>query len=583
MEATSSRENTHKTLVQELEETRARLREVEYTLEAIRLGKADALVISEPHSGDKVVILKRLEVLADSIVEHAAGGLVLVDGRGVVLRANAVTRALCAGNPVGRPFDEVFPFASLDPEPGQGKGRTAPGSEGFSMRKVLAGKSFLDLEVAFTREDGVTYNLLVGAKALPPEAGISEGAVVTLLDITARKRAELRYLVRNKQLRYHFDLTRTITDSATEALFLLDLEGRILSVNPAAERMLGWKNGDLLERAFHELVHPVHSAGGFPSRTCPLGEAVRLGRIVRGYEDVFVRKDGSTLPVHYSNAAVLDEDKVTGAVVVVVDMTSRKETEAALNISEEKLRQSQKMEAVGRLAGGIAHDFNNLLTTINGYADLAKAALAKEHPVHDYLEEIHKSGLKAAALTTQLLAYSRKQVLAPRVVDLNAIVAEAFPLLERVAGENILAVMAQDPKPCLVKVDASRIHQIIMNLATNARDALPRGGRLEIRTDKVELDRHQYDGQPGELAREAMEGIPPGRYARLSLSDSGHGMDDSVLTHLFEPFFTTKEVGKGTGLGLSMVLGITRQSGGYVQVFSEVGRGTTFHILLPLA
>jgi signal transduction histidine kinase len=258
--------------------------------------------------------------------------------------------------------------------------------------------------------------------------------------------------------------------------------------------------------------------------------------------------------------------EMAGCVQVMHDVTERKSL-------EEQLRQAHKMEAVGRLAGGVAHDFNNMLGVILGYTEMMSGALPPdEQRLQGYCEEVHKAGQRASTLTRQLLAFSRRQVLQPKVVALNAVVQESEGMLRRLIGEDIEVLIDLAPDLWLVKVDAGQMNQILLNLAANARDAMPGGGRLALRTGNVTLD---------ESYQRLHRVVAPGEYVLLSVSDTGVGMDDQTRLHIFEPFFTTKEPGKGTGLGLATVYGIVKQSGGFIWVYSEPGHGTTFKIYLP--
>ncbi len=256
----------------------------------------------------------------------------------------------------------------------------------------------------------------------------------------------------------------------------------------------------------------------------------------------------------------------------IMCITARKRAEEALGQSEEQLRQAQKMEAVGKLAGGVAHDFNNLLTIITGYGELLLRRLGPRDPSRKYIEEIKKAGDRAASLTQQLLAFSRRQVLIPKALDLNVVVDGMSTMLQRLLGEDIDLATTLAPELWHVKADPGQLEQIIMNLAVNARDAMPQGGKLTLETANVEITETRVRGQVV---------MAPGYYAMLAMSDTGVGMDQETQSRIFEPFFTTKEQGKGTGLGLSTVYGIVKQSGGHIVVYSEPGRGTTFKIYLP--
>ena len=282
------------------------------------------------------------------------------------------------------------------------------------------------------------------------------------------------------------------------------------------------------------------------------------------YETFGLRKDGTHINIEVSAKDCLYEG-APARLAAVRDITERKTL-------EEQLRQSQKMEAVGQLAGGVAHDFNNLLTAITGYSDLAIRRLKAEDPLRHHIEEIKKAGERAAALTRQLLAFSRKQVLQPKVFNINAVVSEMEKMLRRLIGEDMEFRTALASDLGSIKADPGQIEQVLLNLCVNARDAMPGGGKLTIETSNVYLDEEYASRHVG---------VGSGDYVMLAVSDTGCGMNDETLAHIFEPFFTTKEMGKGTGLGLSTVYGIVQQSGGNVWVYSEVGRGTTFKVYLP--
>jgi signal transduction histidine kinase/CheY-like chemotaxis protein len=269
----------------------------------------------------------------------------------------------------------------------------------------------------------------------------------------------------------------------------------------------------------------------------------------------------------------LDErGQVAEVIVSFSDVSERIDAQRALRTSEEQLRHSQKIEAVGRLAGGVAHDFNNLLTVILGYADLMISRMADDDPVRHEAEEIRRSAQRAGSLTRQLLAFSRKHVHAPRVLDLARLIDELYPMLRRLIGEDITLTVASDPDPMPVRADAALLEQVVVNLAINARDAMPDGGRMKIHVSQVQLAASQA----------AAWGVPPGAYARLAVTDSGHGMDEATMARVFEPFFTTKERERGTGLGLSTVFGIVQQSGGGIRANSRPGDGSTFEFVLPI-
>jgi len=347
-------------------------------------------------------------------------------------------------------------------------------------------------------------------------------------------------------------------DTVPDPIFLLDKDYSIRRCNRAAANLLGLEFHAILGRPCYEVLHGRSE----PLPNCPHRRMLESGKNERA--DVEEPRLGR---IFDATATPLRDPKgiLKGSVHVLRDVTERKRV-------EEQLRQAQKMEAVGQLAGGVAHDFNNLLMAIIGYSDLLLARLRDGDHLRKHIQEIKKAGERAASLTRQLLAFSRRQVLVPQVLDLNSVVSNMQKMLRRMIGEDIDLLTLPAPGLGQVKADPGQVEQVIVNLAVNARDAMPEGGKLTIETANAELDESYTRGHIDVL---------PGPYVMLAVSDTGAGMDRETLSHVFEPFFTTKEEGKGTGLGLATVYGIVKQSGGHIVVSSEPGQGTTFKIYLP--
>jgi len=369
----------------------------------------------------------------------------------------------------------------------------------------------------------------------------------------------LRYAIERKRgeeaLRAREAHYRTILENIADGVFITDGQGRYLDVNPRACEVTGYPREELLRLNTTD-TYLSEERAGVPPR---LAEIARSGSA--SYERSLLRKDGAVITVEV-NARALPGGSL---LATLRDVTDRKRL-------EEQLRQAQKMEAVGRLAGGVAHDFNNLLTAIFGYADLLTEEFPAGSPARQDLEEIRKAATRAAALTRQLLAFSRQQVLAPVVLSVNDLVDDVDKMLRRLVGEDVELRLTLARDAGNLRADPGQLQQVIMNLVVNARDAMPTGGKLLIETADAELT-EQY--------AELHQAVIPGRYVMLAVSDTGVGMDAQTKARIFEPFFTTKEKGKGTGLGLSTVYGIVKQSGGYVWVYSEPGHGTTFKVYLP--
>ncbi len=351
---------------------------------------------------------------------------------------------------------------------------------------------------------------------------------------------------------------RSLVTHAPYGVCRCDSQGILLDVNPALVAMLGYESGS--ELVGQNLANLYSDS----QQWFNLADYLRTLEKFRGQAADWVRKDRTTINVRLSGRAFRDDGNTTYFELFAEDVTERR----AL---EQQLRQAQKMEAIGRLAGGIAHDFNNLLMVISGYSEFLLERIGPEPALRGPAQEIGKAAERATALTRQLLAFSRKQMLAPKVVDLNGVVTENLKMLTRLIGEDIDLVMVPGADIGAVKADPGQIEQVVMNLAVNARDAMPHGGKLTIETANVKLDAN--------YAR-FHSPVQPGDYVMLAISDTGMGMDAETQTHIFEPFYTTKGL-KGTGLGLSTVYGIIKQSEGYIWVYSEPGRGTTFKIYLP--
>ncbi len=368
------------------------------------------------------------------------------------------------------------------------------------------------------------------------------------------KRNELA--LRRSEARY-----RSLVQSSVYGIYRSSLEGRFLDVNQALITMLGYESPEEVL-----LLDPEKDVFAQPREHARLIDEFRRTGRLDGIELKWKRKDGGIITVRISGRAVSSADEPADVLEAIAeDVTDRR----AL---EDQFRQSQKMEAVGRLAGGVAHDFNNLLMVISGYAEVILSDLPADHPLHEKGRAIQIAADRATTLTRQLLAFSRKQLLELKVVDVNAIVEDMERLLRPLIGENIELAAMLTPQAAHVRADAGQLEQVLMNLVVNAKDAMPNGGRLTIQTQNIVMD---------ESLRRGQQFIRPGSYVMLSVSDTGTGMDKETQSRIFEPFFTTKEKGKGTGLGLSTVYGIVKQSGGYVMVQSEVGHGSSFHIYLP--
>lgn len=363
-----------------------------------------------------------------------------------------------------------------------------------------------------------------------------------------------------------------LVENANDCIFTLDFEGNFTAVNRAVGNVTGYRREEILKMNFADILDSENR--DYIGKLLDPQNTQNPSAI---NEVKIIGKDGRTTFLEISSRPLSLQDSRTSIENIARDVTHRhlmQEAQEALRKSEEQLIQSQKLESVGRLAGGIAHDFNNMLTAINGYSDLILSRIDETNPLRQNVVEIKKAGERSTALTQQLLAFSRKQILKPEIISINQTVNDTGTLLERLIGEDISLVKILDYNVKSVEVDPSQLSQVIVNLAVNARDAMPMGGTLTIETKNIYLDdefaKTNFDGQGGE-------------FVMLSVSDTGIGMNEEVLQQIFEPFFTTKETGKGTGLGLATVYGFIKQSNGGITVESRQGDGTVFKIFLPCA
>jgi two-component system, cell cycle sensor histidine kinase and response regulator CckA len=415
----------------------------------------------------------------------------------------------------------------------------------------------------YLRRDGsVVWGMLSTALVRSPD-GAPRYAIGMVENVTDRREAEEALRLREREF-------RSLLEQGRDVISILEPDGDLRFTSPAVERVLGYGRTELAGTYLGELVHP----DDVPAMLELFERAIFNPGKPRVGELRVRHRDGSMRTLETVATSLIDDPAVRGIVVNSRDVTERREAEEALRRSEQQLLQVQKMEAVGRLAGGVAHDFNNLLTAIRGNAELLLADLPPASQSREDVEEIRRAADRAAALTRQLLAFSRRQVLQPRLLDLNQSVGEMERMLRRLLGEDVELATRLSPGLRKVRADPAQVEQVILNLAVNARDAMPGGGVLMVCTGNMELS---------EELRRKYAYVVPGEYVLLEVGDTGHGMDAATLEMAFEPFFTTKPAGKGTGLGLSMVYGIVKQSGGYVWIDSEPDRGTRVRVYLPVA
>jgi len=421
------------------------------------------------------------------------------------------------------------------------------------LARLQERKALTQQEICFRRRDGgPVWTLANFSLVAPSEEGGPLSIISTTVDVSERKRS--REELRESQQRF-----AAFMRHLPGVAFMKNRQGQYVFYNEAAQGLFHLDPDDFLGKTDHE-AWPEEYANRFVAHDL---EVVRTKKLAENVEPI-PHKHGVHQWLIYRFPILDENEDVQFIGGVGIDITERRQL-------EDQLRQSQKMEAVGRLAGGVAHDFNNLLTVISGYGHMILRDLPGEDPLQGCVEEVLKAASRATSLTNQLLAFSRRQVIQPKVLDLNALVANMDRMLRRVIGEHIELETVLSPGLGSVRADAGQLEQVIINLAVNARDAMAEGGKLSIRTSNVEVAR----------SSRLHADVRPGSYVSLTVSDTGKGMDAEIMVHLFEPFYTSKETGKGTGLGLSTVYGIVKQSGGEIVVESKPGHGATFTIYLP--
>jgi two-component system, cell cycle sensor histidine kinase and response regulator CckA len=479
---------------------------------------------------------ERLRIL-DTVLRSSAQVIAITDPRGVVTFANAALHRLWgySGEQVliGR---SIFEFWKLSEDPA-------------ALLERVRASHLQSFEMPATRMDGSPFYLGVTAEAVCDTKGTLVQVLFTLADVTESRRVQEALRLKDQAIA-----------SSLTGIAMADASSKILYANREFLRLWGHvSDADVLDRSLWDFLEP--------SSASQISEVVGKGQPFQG-EIAGKRADGTRMDLNVSVHALLDGNGAPANIVAsIADVTDRKRLEA-------QLIHSQKIESVGRLAGGVAHDFNNLLTVISGGLELTLGELPVNDRSRDYLLAAADAAQSAAALTRQLLAFSRKEIIAPKVLDLNEVIRRVEKMITRLFGEDIALVTRCAENLAPIRFDPGQVEQIVLNLAVNARDALASGGHLTIETSNVHLDE--------EYAERHVD-VQPGEYVLLAVSDDGVGMSEEVQAHLFEPFFTTKAAGKGTGLGLAMVYGAVRQNGGRIEVYSEINQGTTFKVYLPAA
>lgn len=479
------------------------------------------------------------ERLARAILEQSAEMIVVCDEDQRIIRLSHAAERLCSGSPLKRRFEEEFPVRSRD-------------ANGFDLERVLRGETIRYLDVSVETPAG-PFDCLLSASPLHTD-DLARGCVINLVDVTDLRRSDAELRLRVAAL-----------DAAANAMVITDSQARIVWVNSAFSTLTGYAAGEAVGHGVGQLQN---SGQQTPQFYRDMWEQILAGKVWHG-ELLNRRKDGSTYPEELTITPVHDGPggQITHFIALKRDLTADRQLQS-------NLLQAQRLETVGRLAGGVAHDFNNVLTVISGIVDLALLELPPASALHADMREVQHSIMRANALTRQLLAFSRQQVLQPTLVDPNALVHDLMKMLQRLLAEDILLVTRLADDVGLVLADPGQLEQVVVNLCVNARDAMPDGGTMTVETRRIVAD-GKLSVHHGELAA--------GPFVVITLSDTGVGMSPAVLDKIFEPFFSTKPPGKGTGLGLATLHGIVTQSGGGLRVTSRPGAGSSFSVYLPEA
>lgn len=499
-------------------------------------------------------------LLSPSILEAIPDAVVAINEQGLIIQVNSQTETL-----FGYTRDEFIGQSVEMLVPERQRGAHHQHRADFHAKPKIR-RMGSGLELHGRRRDGSDFPVEISLS--PVTTGNGTIVLSVIRDISDRKRIEEELRRANvelesrktRELRDYQNRLALIVDSSQDAIIGKTLEGVVTQWNKGAEQIYGYTAAEMIGRNVSVLCPPER-----PDEILGILEKVRQGERVEYFESVRLTKDGRRLNMSISVSPIHDVDgNVVGASTIGRDITTQKKI-------EEQLRQSQKMEAVGRLAGGVAHDFNNLLGIVTACTELLRGRVDRESL--EYVDNIREAAKRGASLTRQLLSFSRRQAVQTQILDLNQRLREVGKLLKPLMGDDVEIVFPSRSAEAIVEADPGQLDQVVLNLAVNSRDAMPHGGKLIIETGVLDLDES--------FARE--HSMTPGHYVMLAISDNGIGMDEATRSRIFEPFFTTKESGKGSGLGLATVYGIVKQTGGHLWVYSERGRGTTFKIYLPSA